>query len=87
MGYDGESLTSVKARRYKKRLALWAESFTLAQALEAVVLLEICGVDEGRRREMWAYVFKAGNQIGYITLGQDDRRDGLGNGTFGSSDG
>ncbi|KAL8802264.1 MAG: hypothetical protein Q9182_003916 [Xanthomendoza sp. 2 TL-2023] len=80
-----ENYVRVTAIRFKRRFSLQPQSFTLAQALEAVALIEMCGVDRGHPREMWAYVFVEGNQIGYITMEDDDLNNEQRNRTNGST--
>lgn len=47
------------------------DSFTVQQAVEVVGLLEWCGVARGYGEEMWAYVFVAEVQVGYVWMARD----------------
>ncbi|KAL8799559.1 MAG: hypothetical protein Q9182_005798 [Xanthomendoza sp. 2 TL-2023] len=72
------------AKRFRRRLAM--RTFTVAEALRAVNLLEHCWNQQDQPNEMWAYVFIwEQQQIGYITLEHFLVGTGKGNGTVGLS--
>lgn len=68
LGNSGGSGVFMVARSLKRRFRT-TEPFTFNQASQAVELLQICGLDRGRREEMWANVFVGKKQVGYIYMG------------------
>ena len=55
--------------RAVRKLFRSTESFTFDQVAEAVRLLYMCGLEEGRFEEMWANVYDGRRQIGVIYIG------------------
>ena len=66
VGNSGTGVAMI-ARPLKK---LWkTEVFTYSQVSQAVDLLQICGLNQGRNEEMWATVYVRKKQIGFINMG------------------
>lgn len=71
---DGRIALFMYAKQYRER-------FTCSQAQQAVDLLEYCGIAQGHFEEMWAYVFAAEKQVGYIWMARSDLSGNPPNGT------
>lgn len=55
--------------------------FTCSQVQQAIDLLEHCGIAQRHFEEMWAYVFAAKKQVGYIWMARNDLSSYLSNST------